>query len=164
MDARWRGAGPDRRYGEGRRAVRPRAHDRGRERDALRGMRRADSRAAPRRGTWRAHLHRLPERARHPRRLFLVQPARVEGQPVALTPRRGGIESPLSLVVTSGFHGRYDMADKQDAIALLKADHRTVEELFEKFEDTKDEGAKEKIAMLICIELPVRAQIEEEIF
>src|SRR3569623_1132899 len=164
MDARWRGAGPERRYGEGCRAVRPRAHDRGRERDALRGMRRADSRAAPRRGARRAHLRRLPERARHPRRLFLVQPARVEGQPVALTPRRGGNESPLTLVVTSGLQGRNDMADKQDAIALLMADHRTVEELFEKFEGAKGDGAKEKIAMQICLELTVHAQIEEEIF
>ncbi len=58
------------------------------------------------------------------------------------------------------------MADtpKQDAIALLKADHRTVEELFEKFEGAKGDGAKEKIAKQICLELTVHAQIEEEIF
>jgi hemerythrin superfamily protein len=56
------------------------------------------------------------------------------------------------------------MADKQDAIALLKADHRTVEELFEKFEGAKGEGAKQKIAQQICLELTVHAQIEEEIF
>ncbi|CAN5662786.1 hypothetical protein BH10PSE14_BH10PSE14_35740 [soil metagenome] len=53
---------------------------------------------------------------------------------------------------------------KQDAIALLKADHRTVEELFEKFEGAKSDGAKEKIARQICLELTVHAQIEEEIF
>src|SRR3569832_281579 len=56
------------------------------------------------------------------------------------------------------------MADQPDAIALLKADHRTVEELFEKFESAKGDGAKEKIAMRICLELTVHAQIEEEIF
>ncbi|MDB5677113.1 hemerythrin domain-containing protein, partial [Sphingomonas bacterium] len=58
------------------------------------------------------------------------------------------------------------MADtpKQDAIALLKADHRSVEELFEKFEGAKGDGAKEKIARQICLELTVHAQIEEEIF
>ncbi|THD35123.1 MAG: hemerythrin domain-containing protein [Sphingomonas sp.] len=57
------------------------------------------------------------------------------------------------------------MADtKQDAIALLKADHRTVEELFEKFEGATGDGAKEKIAKQICLELTVHAQIEEEIF
>lgn len=53
---------------------------------------------------------------------------------------------------------------KQDAIALLKADHRMVEELFEKFEGAKGDGAKEKIARQICLELTVHAQIEEEIF
>ena len=56
------------------------------------------------------------------------------------------------------------MADQPDAIALLKADHRTVEELFEKFEGAKGDGAKEKIAKQICLELTVHAQIEEEIF
>ncbi|MEO5494216.1 MAG: hemerythrin domain-containing protein [Sphingomonas sp.] len=56
------------------------------------------------------------------------------------------------------------MADKQDAIALLKADHREVEDLFEKFENAKGDGAKEKIALQICMALTVHAQIEEEIF
>jgi hypothetical protein len=56
------------------------------------------------------------------------------------------------------------MADKQDAIALLKADHRAVEALFEKFEGAKADGAKQKIALEICLELTVHAKIEEEIF
>lgn len=57
------------------------------------------------------------------------------------------------------------MADTtQDAIALLKADHRTVEDLFEKFEGAKGDGAKQKIALQICMELTVHAKIEEEIF
>ena len=56
------------------------------------------------------------------------------------------------------------MADTQDAIALLKADHRAVSALFEKFEGAKGDGAKEKIAKQICLELTVHAQIEEEIF
>jgi hypothetical protein len=51
-----------------------------------------------------------------------------------------------------------------DAIALLKADHRTVEELFEKFENARDGAAKERIATQICLELVVHSQIEEEIF
>jgi hemerythrin superfamily protein len=53
---------------------------------------------------------------------------------------------------------------KQDAIALLKADHRNVEELFEKFESAKGDGAKRKIALQICTELTVHTAIEEEIF
>ena len=52
----------------------------------------------------------------------------------------------------------------QDAIALLKADHRAVEELFEKFEKASGDGRKQKLAEEICLELSVHAQIEEEIF
>jgi hemerythrin superfamily protein len=57
------------------------------------------------------------------------------------------------------------MADtKQDAIALLKADHRKVEELFEQFEGASGSAKKQKIAMQICMELTVHTKIEEEIF
>ncbi len=53
---------------------------------------------------------------------------------------------------------------KQDAVALLKEDHRTVEELFEQFEKASGDGRKEKLAKQICVELIVHATIEEEIF
>jgi hemerythrin superfamily protein len=53
---------------------------------------------------------------------------------------------------------------QQDAIALLKEDHRTVEELFEKFEKASGDGRKQAIAEEICLDLSVHAQIEEEIF
>ena len=57
------------------------------------------------------------------------------------------------------------MADtKQDAIALLKADHRKVEELFEKFEKARDADRKKALAAEICMELSIHATIEEEIF
>ena len=52
----------------------------------------------------------------------------------------------------------------QDAIALLKADHRTVKGLFEQFEAAKGDGKKQALAMQICMELVVHATIEEEIF
>ena len=52
----------------------------------------------------------------------------------------------------------------KDAIALLKADHRTVEDLFEKFENARGDGRKKTIAEQICTELKVHAMIEEEIF
>ncbi len=52
----------------------------------------------------------------------------------------------------------------QDAVALLKEDHRTVEDLFGQFEKASGDGRKEKIAKQICLELTVHAQIEEEIF
>jgi hemerythrin superfamily protein len=54
--------------------------------------------------------------------------------------------------------------ETQDAIALLKADHRTVEGLFEQFESASGNERKEKIARQICLELTVHAKIEEEIF
>lgn len=56
------------------------------------------------------------------------------------------------------------MADKKNAIALLKEDHRAVEKLFKEFEDAKGEGRKEKLAQRICLELSVHTKIEEEIF
>lgn len=54
--------------------------------------------------------------------------------------------------------------DKQDALALLKADHRKVEDLFEQFEKASGDSRKEKIAKEICTELKVHAMLEEEIF
>jgi hemerythrin superfamily protein len=53
--------------------------------------------------------------------------------------------------------------DFTDAIALLKHDHREVEELFAKFEKAGS-GAKQKLAEQICNELKIHAMIEEEIF
>jgi hypothetical protein len=58
------------------------------------------------------------------------------------------------------------MADTKtpDAIALLKQDHREVEELFAQFEKASGDGRKQKLAEQICLELSVHAKIEEEIF
>jgi hemerythrin superfamily protein len=53
---------------------------------------------------------------------------------------------------------------KQDAVALLKADHRAVEELFAKYEKASGNERKEKLANEICMELTIHAMIEEEIF
>ena len=47
----------------------------------------------------------------------------------------------------------------QDAITLLKADHRKVEELFEKYESAR--GKKADIAKQICMELTIHTMIEE---
>jgi hemerythrin superfamily protein len=58
------------------------------------------------------------------------------------------------------------MADQRftDAIALLKADHRTVENLFSSFQSARDRARKEKLAHQICTELKIHTMIEEEIF
>jgi hypothetical protein len=51
---------------------------------------------------------------------------------------------------------------KLDAIALLTADHRKVEALFEKYESAR--AKKADIARQICMELTIHTMIEEEIF
>lgn len=56
------------------------------------------------------------------------------------------------------------MPTKTDAIALLKADHRKVEDLFDKFEKARDATRKQALAQEICTELCVHTMIEEEIF
>jgi hemerythrin superfamily protein len=52
----------------------------------------------------------------------------------------------------------------QDAIALLKADHRQVEAWLEDFENTGSAAKKQKLANNICLALRVHTRIEEEIF
>jgi hemerythrin superfamily protein len=55
-------------------------------------------------------------------------------------------------------------AEYTDAIALLKADHRTVENLFASFENASGSERKRKLAEQICNELKIHTMIEEEIF
>jgi hypothetical protein len=50
------------------------------------------------------------------------------------------------------------------AIQLLKQDHRTVEDLFQEFEEAKKATDKRAIAKEICMELTIHSMIEEEIF
>jgi hypothetical protein len=52
----------------------------------------------------------------------------------------------------------------KDAIALLKADHRQVEQWFAQFEKARDDDRKQDLAAKICGALTVHATIEEEIF
>lgn len=54
--------------------------------------------------------------------------------------------------------------EEMDAIAMLKADHRKVEDLFEQFEKARTGGRKQSLAEQICLELKVHTVIEEEIF
>jgi len=55
-------------------------------------------------------------------------------------------------------------ASTSDAISLLKADHRQVEEWFEEFEKARSETRKAELAAKICTALIVHTTIEEEIF
>lgn len=54
--------------------------------------------------------------------------------------------------------------DFTDAIAMLKADHRRVEQLFASFSEAKGASRKEKLAREICTELKIHTMLEEEIF
>ena len=55
-------------------------------------------------------------------------------------------------------------AKPQDAIAMLRADHKNVSALFEQFEKSRSPAKKKSLVQQICLELTVHAQIEEEIF
>src|ERR1700730_12872862 len=55
-------------------------------------------------------------------------------------------------------------AGQRDAIALLKSDHRQVEEWFTQFESARSDQRKEKLALQCCQALKVHTRIEEEIF
>lgn len=52
----------------------------------------------------------------------------------------------------------------QDAVALLKADHRRVEELFSEFEEATRSDRKSRLASEICTELKVHTELEEQLF
>ena len=52
----------------------------------------------------------------------------------------------------------------KDAIALLKADHEAVSQLFAEYEMTRSVPNKKALVAEICTALSVHAQIEEEIF
>lgn len=52
----------------------------------------------------------------------------------------------------------------KDAIALLKADHEAVSQLFAEYEKTRSAANKQALVAEICTALSVHAQVEEEIF
>jgi hypothetical protein len=54
--------------------------------------------------------------------------------------------------------------DRNDPIAMLKADHRKVEGLFQQFEAATDSETKRQLADEVCDELIVHAALEEDIF
>ena len=56
------------------------------------------------------------------------------------------------------------MLPEKHAISILKKDHDTVKELFEKFEKADSTAQKEKIIAKAIHELKIHAAIEEEIF
>ena len=59
---------------------------------------------------------------------------------------------------------RNNQAQPQDAIAMLKADHQKVRDLFQQYEATRDPSAKREVAEQVFIELETHAQLEENVF
>ena len=73
--------------------------------------------------------------------------------------RRGGTQRRAQRTAPASRTGQ-----KMDAIALLKADHREVEDWFEQFEKARSDDRKVKLAAKICTALNAHTTIEEEIF
>jgi len=59
---------------------------------------------------------------------------------------------------------RASTSSGQDAIALLRADHKKVSDLYQQYESTRSPARKKALVATICLELSVHAQVEEEIF
>jgi hemerythrin superfamily protein len=53
---------------------------------------------------------------------------------------------------------------EQDAVQMLRADHKKVSGLFEEYENARSVNRKKQIVATICQELTVHTAIEEEIF
>jgi hemerythrin-like domain-containing protein len=52
----------------------------------------------------------------------------------------------------------------EDAVALLKADHQKVRDIFQQYESATDPNTKRELAEEACTELEIHAQLEEQIF
>jgi hemerythrin superfamily protein len=52
----------------------------------------------------------------------------------------------------------------QDAVALLRSDHKAVSALFDQYEKTRSPAKKRNLVTEICTQLEVHTQIEEEVF
>jgi len=73
------------------------------------------------------------------------------------TTRKGRSSSGSRARSSPGSAGR---SAGSDAIALLKADHRQVEQWFEQFESTNSDSRKQELARRICQALEVHTKIE----
>src|SRR5579872_4781794 len=91
-----------------------------------------------------------------------------------LTPLFGAKRAPECLDHRSGASARMMtlrrlqmldfMLPEKHAISILKKDHDTVKELFDRFEKTDAPAEKENIIARAVMELKIHATIEEEIF
>lgn len=66
--------------------------------------------------------------------------------------------------VTQGLQEKNGTPSEQDAVALLKSDHRKVEDLFQKYKSASSQTEKAELCKQICRELIIHTKLEEEIF
>jgi hemerythrin superfamily protein len=59
---------------------------------------------------------------------------------------------------------RNDHEQPADAIAMLKADHQRVKDLFTQYEATSNPATKRTLAEQVFVELETHAQLEENVF
>src|SRR5579872_5982837 len=71
---------------------------------------------------------------------------------------------PLSSQESRHMATRRETASSQDAISLLKADHRQVETWLSEFDGARSSSKKQQLASKICEALTIHTTIEEEIF
>lgn len=66
---------------------------------------------------------------------------------------------------TTGAKTSMRKASREDATTILTADHKKVSKTFSQFEKIKDDdGRKQALVKMVCDELKVHAQVEEELF
>ena len=59
---------------------------------------------------------------------------------------------------------RHDTGQPEDAFDMLRADHQKVRDLFQNYEEARDQETKRKIANQVFVELATHAQLEENVF
>lgn len=80
------------------------------------------------------------------------------------TPTTSGRSSKANNATNGGTSGSATSTRAPDAIAMLRADHEKVIEMFDRYDDLRTANQKTKLVREICMELTVHAQLEEEIF
>jgi hemerythrin superfamily protein len=85
-------------------------------------------------------------------------------RPKQLTGKPAGKPKPQANKSSKPGEPKIAAPEGADAIALLEADHREVEQLFERFEAAAGDADKRNLAVAICVALKVHARLEEELF
>lgn len=74
------------------------------------------------------------------------------------------LDQPQGMLIMATKKRKTSNRTQTDAVAVLKADHRQVEEWFAQFSKSRTTSRKQELASQICAALTVHTRIEEEIF